>query len=343
MTVHIQQYYLNNNPSKHKQSRQSLLKEHEISSEFRDPFITAGYRRPGCAFWPCFTTLFTIHNETVNIWSHFLGMIFFVAFCVPVFILHNPLQDSFVWPLLAFSAGIVTMLLMSSTAHLFNSMSLKARHICFFLDYAAISTYTFTAGQVFFFYSRPTNSGLFLLQSAPLFLGISALISASSTYFCCASRHTWHNHKFIIRTGTYALTWFFNTLPFLWRIMVCDGVIDCNPSAYRYFIRQFLCFFIAAISNASKIPERFIPGWFNIFGQSHHFMHVLCALGSFDDFLAVKSDMLARREILHANIHAIPSFTNSILLMIAVLGANIAIVVWFAIKCPDEDEKKHDD
>lgn len=337
MTVHGSQSFLNNNPIDSKKISKKLLTEHEVPSEFRDPFITDGYRQPGCSFWSCFGTLFTFHNETINVWSHLIAALCFIAFCVPEFKHHNPFEDNFTWPLLAFAMGITAMLLMSSMAHLFNCMSTKARHICFFLDYAAISTYTFTAGQVFFFYSRPTKTYWLLLQSAPLFLCLCALISSCSTYFCCASRHAWKNYKFVIRTMTFTLSWCYDTLPFQLRARVCGGQEDCNPSAYRYFLRQFLCFFFAAIANACKIPERFMPGRFNICGQSHHFMHVLCAIGSLDAFLAVKSDMIERKNVL-ANLHSVPSFCNSILPMLAVLATNIAIVVWFAIKCPDDDD-----
>jgi predicted membrane channel-forming protein YqfA (hemolysin III family) len=340
MTAHDTQTSLNNNPTKYKTITKNVVTEHEVPEEFRDPFITDGYRQPGCSFWSCFGTLFTFHNETINVWSHLLAAICFIIFCVPEFRHHNPLQDNFAWPLLAFAMGITSMLLMSSIAHLFNCISYKARHICFFLDYAAISTYTFTAGQAFYFYSRPTRSE-WLLQSAPVYLCLCALVSASSTYFCCASRHAWLNYKFVIRTMTFVLSWLCDTLPFHLRVVVCEGKEDCHSPSYRFFSRQFLAFFFAAVVNAGKIPERFMPGRFNIFGQSHHFMHVLCAVGSLDAFLAVKSDMIARRSLL-ADLHSVPSFYNSILAMLAVLAVNIAIVVWFAVspvKCTDDDDE----
>lgn len=342
MTVHGIKSFLNNNPINSKKISQKILTEHEVPSEFRDPFITDGYRQPGCSFWSSFGTLFTFHNETINVWSHLIAAICFVAFCVSEFMQHSPLEDSFVWPLAAFALGISAMLLMSSMAHLFNCMSTKARHICFFLDYAAISTYTFTAGQVFFFYSRPTNSEWLFLRSAPVFLCFSAMFSAGSTYLCCASRHAWKKYKFLIRTMTFVVSWLFDTLPFHCRVMNCNDQEDCNSPAYRYFLRQFLSFFFAALANAGKIPERLMPGRFNIFGQSHHFMHVLCAVGSLDAFLAVKTDMIARKSVL-SSLQSVPSFYNSILPMLGVLAINIAVVVWFAIRCPDDDDNNNDD
>jgi hypothetical protein len=45
-----------------------------------DPLIMSGYRRPTASFMACFQSLFYVHNETVNIWSHFLTAICFGCF-----------------------------------------------------------------------------------------------------------------------------------------------------------------------------------------------------------------------------------------------------------------------
>lgn len=332
-------YHNNNEVFSQKNSR--CLTNQQVCFEYREPFITSGYRRPGFTFWQCIYSLCEAHNETINVWSHLVAVIGFLFLCVPMFVDNNPLQDSFVYPLLAYAMGICAMFIMSSFAHLFNCMSIKVRHICFFLDYAAISTYTFTAGQVFFFYSRPTNTDVYLMKSSTVFLAISAFISVASTYMCCASRHAWIKHKFLIRTGTYSLSWVYNTLPYISRTLLCESPIDCNTESFKYFKRQVMYFFVAAIANACRIPERFIPGLFDFFGQSHHFLHILCALGSVDDFIAVYLDMTSRREILTGAGMSLPTFWNSIGLMLIVLTTNIGIVIWFAIKCPHDEKNEN--
>ncbi|EDO49851.1 predicted protein [Nematostella vectensis] len=326
----------NNNLKQHTEVlEKTLLGDRAVDFEFREPFIVSGYRRPGFSFKQCIHSAFYAHNETINVWSHILALVGFLYHCLPVFCLRsNPFTDPFVYPLLSFSLGISAMFLMSSSAHLFNCMSAKVRHICFFFDYAAISTYTFTAGLVFYYYSRPTNTDLKLMNSNCLFLCISAAISLATTYLCCASRHKWVQHKFLLRTGTFVISWLFNTLPFTTRAIYCDSKLECNTVAFAYFKRQVFYFFLAALSNVIRIPERFIPGLFDFFGQSHHFLHILCSLGAIDDFVAVELDMNIRREILHASSTVLPTFGNSLGLMIAVLLGNIAIVIWFAVHCP---------
>lgn len=51
-------------------------------------------------------------------------------------------QDPFTWPLLLLLLSCCAYPLASSCAHTFSSMSTRARHICFFFDYGALSFYS---------------------------------------------------------------------------------------------------------------------------------------------------------------------------------------------------------
>jgi len=86
-------------------------------------------------------------------------------------------------------------------------------------------------------------------------------------------------------------------------------------------------FAVAALANGSRLPERLIPGVFDFCGQSHHFLHILCAIGTVDEFTALYLDMLGRRKELELS--AFPTFTNSLLLTLLVVAANVTIVLWF--------------
>ena len=51
-------------------------------------YIKNGYRINCDSLWKCFKSLFVIHNESINIWSHLLGslFIFFLIFYTMIFI-----------------------------------------------------------------------------------------------------------------------------------------------------------------------------------------------------------------------------------------------------------------
>lgn len=312
----------------------------EVPTEFREPFILSGYRKPYLLARECLVSLFTYSNETVNVWSHVLATILFnLCYCRVFLHVHNPLEDAFVHPLLAFAIAVSAMFVMSSGAHLFNSMSPRIRHICFFFDYAAISTYTFAAGQVFFFYSRPERSSLAILTRSDLFLGISASLAFVTTAMCCASRHRWRRYKHVIRTVSFAMTWILNTLPYTWRLATCSSQFECHAISKPYFLRQVWCFAIAAFSNAYRLPERWFPKVFDFFGQSHHFLHILCAIGAGDEFTAVMLDMEGRRQILE-HLHTV-TLSNSLGLMSLVLVGNITVVLMFAKTLGENHEEEH--
>ena len=44
-----------------------------------DPYIRQGYRKQLNSFKQCYESLFYVHNETVNIWSHLIVGLFFVS------------------------------------------------------------------------------------------------------------------------------------------------------------------------------------------------------------------------------------------------------------------------
>lgn len=54
--------------------------------------------------------------------------------------------DPHAWPLLAYLLTCCIYPLASSCAHTFSPMSTRARHICYFFDYAALSMYSLGKG-----------------------------------------------------------------------------------------------------------------------------------------------------------------------------------------------------
>lgn len=303
-----------------------LVNFDKVPSFFREPFIMSSYRKCDSSAWYCFKSLFQATNETINIWSHILALAVFALRFASVFSRYNPWEDSFVYPLLCFAFGICIMLVGSVGAHLFNCMSIKARHICFFFDYAAISVYTFAAGQVFYFYSRPVNTNWYVFNTPPLFLGISAVISFASTFACCYSFCRRSRFDPAVKAGTYISSWLFNTSPYLTMLLLCGTSSTCSsPLSVRYFTRHCLFYAGGTLAYVFRVPERLMTGVFDVIGHSHHFLHILGAVGAADEFSAVELDMLQRRSIIEPLPG--PTFTNSILLTVLVVLGNISVVL----------------
>lgn len=305
-----------------------LLSDDEIPEAFREKYIISRYRPRNLTALESVRSVFYANNETVNFWSHFLSGVILIARYCSVIWYHSPQADHFYYPLTSFTMGCCTVYTMSCVAHMFSSMTEREFHIGYYLDYAAISVYTFTAGQAFYFYCHPIASGLLLYDWRELFLFLSAVISFGATYSCCMSRHRWLNLRYLIRTGSYIVSWLHNCSPYFMRQLYCSTDPICNPDSVPIFIGCFLSFATAALANMSRAPERFFPGAFDFIGQSHHFLHVMTTLGDHFAYSVLLSDLEARKEAL--TVEHIPSFPETIALTLLVLAGNFAIVLWFA-------------
>jgi hypothetical protein len=64
-----------------------------VAEDMRDnDFLLTGYRIGFEGYRIGFKTMFIIHNETVNIWSHFFGKLFFIGVMIAV-VLSCPVLD----------------------------------------------------------------------------------------------------------------------------------------------------------------------------------------------------------------------------------------------------------
>lgn len=96
------------------------------------------------------------NNKIHSLTFDFFPVRYFLWKLVTVVLIQTAWQDSFTWPLLVFLLSCCIYPLASSCAHTFSTMSARARHICFFFDYGALSFYslgelvwvTFTSIQI---------------------------------------------------------------------------------------------------------------------------------------------------------------------------------------------------
>ncbi|CAG8710234.1 12300_t:CDS:2, partial [Acaulospora morrowiae] len=90
--------------------------------------IHTGYRRPTFSYIKCIQSLFYLHNESVNIWSHFVGAVICIFFSIITYfyLLAHP---SVKWwdfvVLYCFFAGAFMCLALSSAFHTFCNHSEK--------------------------------------------------------------------------------------------------------------------------------------------------------------------------------------------------------------------------
>ena len=317
----------------------------EVAPDFQEAFILSGYRKPYSSTWECLQSLFYVNNETFNMWSHIVVCLYFVVRYSVVLIelgrsSSSPKQD-FYYPMLSSAIGSVTIYALSATAHTFNSRSEKLHRVFYFFDYAGISIYTYTSGQVMFFYNRPIQTGWRIFESALFYTIIGASLSFLATFFCCQSKVGLRKHGSAIRIIPVFAGWLNTVLSLAvgvtmcscHAVTTCQSFIACNELLITYFRRHCFYSIVGGLIYGSKLPERLLPGKFDIIGSSHHFLHIFGALSTEYAFkilqVAIESRQDSRNEVLAKSLIGI-SIWETLFPTVIVFVVNIAIASCFA-------------
>ncbi|KAI0023283.1 adiponectin receptor protein 1 [Xylariomycetidae sp. FL0641] len=254
-----------------------LLTWTEILPWQRDnEFITTGYRQASFSYRLSLRSIFAIHNETANIWSHLLGAWFFASMLVRY--VHLSWSD----PELRYRdlvvLGIYTVCVsvcfgLSTFFHTFSDHSKELHRFGNELDHLGIVLVmwgTGISGTYFAFYCQPSpRNGYVCLLSG------TALACALFTLQPNFRRPTFRTARFL----TYCLLGASLFAPVVhgW----CKFGSDLEDMmSLRSFLGLAFINFTGAAGYAARVPERWFPRTFDLLGQSHNWMHILVLVGA---------------------------------------------------------------
>ena len=310
-------------------SRNVLLADEDTVPKLRLPFIKYGYRRPCLSTRECLASVFKVHNETCNIWSHFIPFILIICMYLGYFSEHS-IRDPLTWPLLSLASLSCYVFLISSFAHTFcvlspNSVGLKGwsdsdmDDLFFSLDYAGISMLNFGFGQGYLFYTGISESTV----NFHINLFFLALIIACNcaTYVAIATSMNRENIQTFSRQIFFVVPYMLSVSPIIWRL--CKDGIKCDEDLCIMFFSHIFMFFLGVSTFGFKIPERLAPGKFDILGQSHNWMHILTAVGAFQTHYLFMHILSTRCNLPRNKI----TLWNTFGLLVVCIVSNIAIVV----------------
>ncbi|XP_023670964.1 membrane progestin receptor gamma-A isoform X2 [Paramormyrops kingsleyae] len=303
---------------------------HQVPTVFQEDSIISGYRHPRSSATDCVLSLFQLTNETLNIWTHFLPTWYFLWKLLMVALMQNGLRDAYSWPLLVFLASCCLYPLTSSCAHTFSSMSTRARHICFFFDYGALSFYSLGSAVTYSAYVFPDRwvGGVF----HQYYVSVAVFNTVICTALACYSRFTELQSPTLgkaVRVLAFAYPYLFDNIPLFYRISVCIGD-DCtnnetNGLHYCHITLAFLTVFLFI----THLPERLAPGRFDYIGHSHQLFHMCGIIGTYVQMEAILLDMSLRQPWLQ--VHGLPtSFNNSFGALLLSLTLSLLIIFSFS-------------
>jgi adiponectin receptor len=183
------------------------------------------------------------------------------------------------WPFFAFMGGAMFCLLASSTCHLLSCHSQRLSYIMLRLDYAGIAALICTSFYPPVYYSfmcDPFFCNLYL--GFITLLGIATILVSLLPVF--------QNPEFrSIRASLFFGMGVSGVAPILHKLFLFWH----HPEAIHttvYELLMGLFYGIGAVVYATRIPERWMPGRFDIAGHSHQLFHVLVVAGAYTHYRA---------------------------------------------------------
>jgi len=236
-------------------------------------FLLDGHRPPLPSFRVCFKSIFRIHTETGNIWTHMVGCFLFI--CISIYSLNwsaygIPEKDKLVLSL--FFVGAVFCL---GFSFVFHTLCCHSHGVCRAfskLDYFGISLLTTCSSVSWLYYVFYCHYYLKWFYIMGVVVGglVTALVSLMDKF----SEPEWR----AFRAGVFLTFGLFTFLPAI-HYPILDGWLHYVQTSLGWLFLMGLLYVIGAALYAMRIPERFFPGKFDIWLHSHQIFHVfvVCA------------------------------------------------------------------
>uniref|UniRef100_A0A5B6YWM3 Putative heptahelical transmembrane protein 4 isoform X1 n=1 Tax=Davidia involucrata TaxID=16924 RepID=A0A5B6YWM3_DAVIN len=183
------------------------------------------------------------------------------------------------WPFFAFLGGAMFCLLASSTCHLLSCYSERLSYIMLRLDYAGIAALISTSFYPPVYYSfmcDPFFCNLYL--GFITLLGIGTILVSLLPVF--------QNPEYrSIRAALFFGMGVSGVAPILHKlVMFWHQPEALHTTGYEILMGAF--YGIGALVYAMRVPERWMPGKFDIAGHSHQLFHILVVAGAYTHYRA---------------------------------------------------------
>ncbi|KJE96688.1 adiponectin receptor protein 1 [Capsaspora owczarzaki ATCC 30864] len=244
---------------------------HELPDWLKDNELILNHHRPQLfTFAQCIESIFRIHSETGNIWTHLVGWLAFLAVCVATFSYHlgdYPWEDHACFA--AFFVGLLVCLSMSTTFHTVCCHSVNVAAVFSRFDYAGISMLIVGSTIPFLYYAFKCNTVVrYTYTGICVFLGTACIIISILPRFD-TPRFRVHRMVTFLSFGVSGI------VPGIHCIVVSGFMFQVEAAGIGYMLLMGALYITGAVLYAARIPERFFPGKCDLIFQSHQIFHVL--------------------------------------------------------------------
>lgn len=241
-----------------------------------NPYIFTGYR-PLLSVWGCLNSLFYLHNETINIFTHGIPIVYIL--------LSIPDMKRWTQPDLRFLTwchivGSISPWVGSFVYHLFMNLE--------------------RGEKIYYRLLQLDMLGIWICQcfgAMPMVIATTYCLPRLLRWFSVSSYclfSLWGLYKAMIAISPWERRLSF-LLPFCMRIVLCIfrfyNFGGGDPAARTHLILQDLISLIGGAIGAMHIPERWFPGCVDMYLNSHNIMHILVVTAVYSMHVATMGDL----------------------------------------------------
>ncbi|XP_050881435.1 heptahelical transmembrane protein 4 isoform X3 [Lathyrus oleraceus] len=335
-----------------KKSKYQLVDYNSLPTYLKDNEFILDYYRSEWPLKQIFLSVFSIHNETLNVWTHLIGFFLFLFLtictamkapmvmdslqhlpeiigkadlnkihaellkCLPSlpsipdldkvknelmtslrsfnfsslsgwnglndekmdFLSPSLVQPITRLPFYAFLAGAMFCLLASSTCHLLACHSQRLSYILLRIDYAGIAVLIATSFYPPVYYSFMCNPFFcYLYLGFITLMGVATIVFSLLPFFQKSEFRKY-------RASLFFLMGFSGVAPVMHKLILYRH----EPEALQttgYEVLMGVLYGLGAAIYVARIPERWMPGKFDIAGNSHQLFHVFVVAGAYTHYL----------------------------------------------------------
>ncbi|KAI7859989.1 hemolysin-III related-domain-containing protein [Circinella umbellata] len=256
-----------------------LLRYHELPKEWQEnEYVLSGYRFYA-SHRDCLRSIFMLHNETLNIWSHLIGFIFFSFLSVSVFNHHFPEAPTSDRAIFAtFCIAALKCLFCSSIYHTFICHH-KIKGFAATLDYIGIAfliAASVLVTEYYGFYCSPIPRTRYMV-----FTGFVSSFGVILPFL-----KSWDTKEFRPIRITVFLSLAFSSIVPVLHLVYLHGFWSTWAFLENVMISVSM-YLLGVLFYANRWPEKKFPGKFDYLGMtSHAIWHVFVCFGIYFHYMA---------------------------------------------------------
>ncbi|EOD46017.1 putative hemolysin-iii channel protein [Neofusicoccum parvum UCRNP2] len=246
-------------PPATKPSASALLTYHDLAPWQKDnAYILGSYRPLSHSYTRSILSIPRLHNQTVNIWTHLLGLLLFVYLSRHLWTTLSPLYASAthedVVAFASFFAGAFACLACSSAYHTFSNHSARIyeRWLCLdFLGILCLIAGSWVPGIYYGFYCQRSE--------ARFYLTLILLLAAASAVVClipACRTPAWKS----TRMAMFLALGVAGFVPMAHAARAHGVAAAHERMGWGFFVLEFLLYGAGVAVYAAKVPERWAPG-----------------------------------------------------------------------------------